>query len=407
MGKKVSDGKSVKVAVPASTVITKGNFYLLDGFLGTAVQSLETDGDGKVINLNGFEVPAGSVLAELAEVVLNIELGEYESSQIDVADAFAAGAKVYWDVANKRFTTVAADGVFCGIITEAKDANNVIWFWFAGVGHPDLKATAVVADLVAGNAQGAQAILNTGVVGNNNAITWSAAKVGVDGDDISVEMLDPAPAQNQALSVAVAGDKVTVNLATGAGTQASGTSGVEGNNNGITWTAAAGQIGTAGNDITVALEDPGAAGQALAVVVNGRTVIVNLATDGGGAITSTAAQVIAAVAAAPAAAALVAGANTGASTGAAAVTDEVVNLNNGVDPVASSTAAQVIAAVQGSAPATALVGVANTGASNGNGVVAAVAETNLAGGVNSEGQQALAKINELLASLRNAGLMAN
>lgn len=403
MGRKVSDGKSVKASVPVSTVITQGSFYLLDGFLGIATQSLETDADGNVISFNGYTVSAGTVPAE---VILNIESVEYETSQIDVADAFAAGAKIYWDALNKRFTTVAADGVFCGIVTEAKDANNVVWLWFAGLCHPGLKVAAAVADLVAGNAQGVAASLNTGVVGNNNAITWTAAKVGDDGNDISVEILNPAPAQNQALSVAVADEKVTVNLATGAGTQASGTSGVEGNNNGITWTAAAGQVGAAGNDITVALEDPGAAGQALAVVVNGRTVIVNLATDGGGAITSTAAQVIAAVAAAPAAAALVVGANTGASTGAAAVTDQVVDLANGVNPAATSTATQVIASVQAAAPASALVNVANTGASNGGGVVAAVAETNLAGGVDSEGQQALAKINELLASLRNASLMA-
>lgn len=145
MGRKVSDGKSVKVSVPASTVITQGNFYLLDGFLGMAVQSMETDADGNVISFNGYTVPAGTVAAE---ITLNIETGEYESSQIDAADAFAAGAKVYWDAANKRFTTVATDGAFCGIVTEAKDANNVVWLWFAPQ-QPALEQATTVAAVAA------------------------------------------------------------------------------------------------------------------------------------------------------------------------------------------------------------------------------------------------------------------
>lgn len=113
MGRLVSEGKSVKVNVPENTTIEQGKFYLLDGFLGMAVQSVTTG--------------AG----ETAKVVLNIQQGEYETSQIDTADTFAAGDKAYWDVTNKRFTTVAADGFFAGVVTAAKDANNVIWMWFA------------------------------------------------------------------------------------------------------------------------------------------------------------------------------------------------------------------------------------------------------------------------------------
>jgi len=132
VGRKVSDGKSVRVSVPASTVITKGNFYLLDGFLGMAVQSLETDADGKVISFNGFTVPAGSVPAE---VVLNIEEAEYETSQITVADAFNKGDKVYWDAVNKLLTTAPNNDASgnpqnrpVGRVTQAKDVNNVVWF---------------------------------------------------------------------------------------------------------------------------------------------------------------------------------------------------------------------------------------------------------------------------------------
>lgn len=142
MARKISDGKSVKVAVPAATVITQGNFHLLDGFLGLAVQSMETNVGGGVISVNGNVVPAGMVPAN---VVLNIEAGEYETSQIDAADAFAAGDKVYWDAGNSRFTTVASDGIFCGIVTQAKDAGGVIWFWFAPQGTAFEQATTVAA----------------------------------------------------------------------------------------------------------------------------------------------------------------------------------------------------------------------------------------------------------------------
>ena len=132
MGRKISDGQSVKVSVPASTVIEQGKFYVLDGFFGMAAQSMETDPDGKVVKFNGNTVPAGIVPAE---VVLNIEEAEYETSQITVADAFNKGDKVYWDAANSLLTTAPNNDASgnpqnrpVGRVTVAKDANNVIWF---------------------------------------------------------------------------------------------------------------------------------------------------------------------------------------------------------------------------------------------------------------------------------------
>lgn len=50
-----------------------------------------------------------------------------------------------------------------------------------------------------------------------------------------------------------------------------------------------------GNDISVTLADPGAANAPLTVSVDGNSVVVDLATDGAGLITSTAAQVVAAL----------------------------------------------------------------------------------------------------------------
>lgn len=388
-GGKMSDGKSVKVAVPENTTIVAGCFYLLDGFFGCAA--------GGVITGAG----------ETAEITLALEAAEYETDQIDATKAFNKGNKVYWDNAHTRFSTDAGGNLLAGEVTVAKDTNNVIWFKFYGfaLSGVTVPVAAAVADLVPGNAQGVAASLNTGVVGNNNAITWTADKVGEGGEEISVEMIDPGIA-SQALDVTVTEKKVTVSLATDAGTAASGTSGVEGNNNGLTWTAK--EVGVAGDGINVILEDPDGNNQALAIVVDGTTIIVKLKTGVGGAIETTAAEIIAALAlpANAAAAALVGAANTGASTGAAAVTDQVVELAGGADPAISSTAALVIAAVNADPEASVLLTAANTGASNGGGVVVAVAETPLAGGVDSEGQQALAKVNELLASLRDAGLLA-
>lgn len=98
------------------------------------------------------------------------------------------------------------------------------------------------------------------------------------------------------------------------------------NNNAITWTAVT--KGAGGNSVTVTLVDPGANNAALAVVVTGNAIVVNLATGAGGAITSTAAQVIAAVNAAQA---FCIASNDGASTGAAAVVAVgLTNLSGGV-----------------------------------------------------------------------------
>lgn len=125
---KVSDGKSVEVTVPQNTTIEAHKFYLLDGFLGMAMEDVTTG--------------AG----ETSKVALSIEPAEYETDQIDVADAFNAGDKVYWDSANSRFTTVATDSFFAGIVTKAKDANNVVWLWFAPQ-QPAFEQGVAVADI--------------------------------------------------------------------------------------------------------------------------------------------------------------------------------------------------------------------------------------------------------------------
>lgn len=107
---KVGDGKSVIVTVPGNTTIDAGKLYLLDGFLGFAMQSVTT-GEG-----------------ETKEVILNIEMAEYETDQIDVTKAFTVGTEIYWDNTAKKLTETPTDNRKAGRVTSEKDAGNVIWF---------------------------------------------------------------------------------------------------------------------------------------------------------------------------------------------------------------------------------------------------------------------------------------
>lgn len=102
-----------------------------------------------------------------------------------------------------------------------------------------------------------------------------------------------------------------------------------GTNNDVTLTAQT--AGADGNSITLALVDPSGNDQELSVTVTGTDIVVSLATDSGGTITTT--------------------------------------------------AAQLISAIEGDADAAALVSIANKGADNGTGVVTALTETALAGGL--------------------------
>ncbi|HOS77599.1 MAG TPA: hypothetical protein PLL15_06110 [Syntrophales bacterium] len=121
--------------------------------------------------------------------------------------------------------------------------------------------------------------------------------------------------------------------ATSVGTKATLTTGAAEDDNAILFTAV--KYGKAEEDISIELRDPEGNDQALAVDVVGRDIIVSLATGVAGAITSTAAEVIAAIADSPAAD-LVTAANAGDSTGEGVVEAEAsADLAGGVDPSAS------------------------------------------------------------------------
>lgn len=107
---RISDGKSISVTVPENTSIQPGEWVLLDGFFGVAMQSAKT-GPG-----------------ETKDIVLTIEQAEYETDQISTSQAFAKGTPIYWNATSKKFTETETDNRLVGRVTSGKDANNVIWF---------------------------------------------------------------------------------------------------------------------------------------------------------------------------------------------------------------------------------------------------------------------------------------
>lgn len=101
---KISDGKSVRLT--AAEEVAQGNFYQIGGFFGLANQD--------------------AAVGE--EVVLAIEQAEYETNQIKTDEEFAVGTSIYFDAASKVLTETVGTNKKVGIVSSAKDSNNVIWF---------------------------------------------------------------------------------------------------------------------------------------------------------------------------------------------------------------------------------------------------------------------------------------
>jgi hypothetical protein len=91
-----------------------------------------------------------------------------------------------------------------------------------------------------------------------------------------------------------------------------------GDDNALVYTAV--QYGARGNLISIAYVNPSANNAALAVTVSGQAISVSLATNGGGSITSTAAQVLAAIEAHPVASTMVTVADAADNDGSGVVT---------------------------------------------------------------------------------------
>jgi hypothetical protein len=131
---KVSDGKSVRVSVPEQTELKAGQLYYREGFLGFVTRDVKTE--------------AG----QTAEAILTIEVAEYETDQIDATKDFDKGDKIYWDASTSKLTT-DAKAVFAGVVTAAKDTNNVIWFvlWPGFVADTSLEVIGELGELATTN----------------------------------------------------------------------------------------------------------------------------------------------------------------------------------------------------------------------------------------------------------------
>lgn len=227
---------------------------------------------------------------------------------------------------------------------------------------------------------GVAASLDTGVVGSNNALTWTSTVVGDPGNDVSIVLVNPGTASH-ALAVAVDGKKITATLATTAGAKQKETATAVGT---IT------QTGKAVVTVTSAL----VTGSPLATEVD---VAENDTADDWAAKVREALDDVAAITAhytvggqnasisleAKVEAANDATLNIALADGdSAGITEDATSDNTtaGVAPVVATTAAQLKAAIANAPAAAALVTADDTGASTGAGAVTALAQTFLAGG---------------------------
>jgi hypothetical protein len=114
---KVSDGKSVRVTVPASSEYKAGELALISGFLGFLTRDVKTG------------------VGETADAILTIEQAEYETDQTTEEEVLAVGDLIYWNPTTKKVTKEADDGEdeptayrLVGRVTSPVDAKGVIWF---------------------------------------------------------------------------------------------------------------------------------------------------------------------------------------------------------------------------------------------------------------------------------------
>jgi len=181
--------------------------------------------------------------------------------------------------------------------------------------------------------------------------------------------------------VATVGTDITVTLAGVGGAAATEVTGAA--NSEIAWEAVQDNYpGADGNALSVHIVNDGEISRVgIDIVVSGAAIFVYPETDGGGVITSTANEVLAAVNAHATAGDMVQGTATG--TGADPVLDAplVADLAGGVDSVGTNTAAEVYAAVNADGVAGLLVQGDDSGTSTGAGDVVPIGATNLDGGM--------------------------
>ena len=227
------------------------------------------------------------------------------------------------------------------------------------------------------------ATLSTALTGENNDLVFTAKAAGVGGNDISVEYVNPAT-PSEAIAVSVADKAISVSLATSAGTAQ------------VETATCAGTVTTAGDasvTVTSALLDAPVVVSVAVAEGDGANDIADAIRTALAADTSIAEKfdvsgatdkVILTVKAAFVSAndatlniAIADDTSVGVTTAASSA-----NTAAGVAPAITSTAAQVKAAIEAKTEANALVSVANKAGNSGAGVVTALSEASLSGGLN-------------------------
>lgn len=112
-GRKVDDGQSVRVTLPAGENLWTGDFAAYDGFYGFMVSGVPNNIFDETVD---------------RPIVLQTDGATYETSQVAAADAFdTVGAPVYWDAAGKVLTSAAGGVGPVGLVVRPKDAEGNIW----------------------------------------------------------------------------------------------------------------------------------------------------------------------------------------------------------------------------------------------------------------------------------------
>lgn len=224
----------------------------------------------------------------------------------------------------------------------------------------------------------AAATLATALTGSNNDIDFTAATSGLAGNDITIEYEDTGVA-GESLAVTVTDNAIKVTLARSTETKATLTTSLTGTNNDFKLTAR--DAGVAGNSITLTLVDPSANDATLSVDVSGTDITVNLATDGAGAITTTASDILTAINYDADAQDLVTVTLAAANDGTGVVTALTQTaLTGGLDNAITTTGDDIKTAIAGDVDANALVSTSDHSGNDGSGLVTVMAATNLSGG---------------------------
>lgn len=126
IGRKVSDGLSVRVFVPEGEACAWGELGYFDNFLGMHLTSVGEEPDNRAEGTGP------------RWIILQIEQGEYELAvhQVGAAD-FDRGDPVYYNPAtNTVSATGGAGAIYAGKVTVEKDASGTIWFHLAAQQPP-------------------------------------------------------------------------------------------------------------------------------------------------------------------------------------------------------------------------------------------------------------------------------